>query len=233
MAKKDDSLDAWEGTISAFLVNRLALAMIKTTFFTRIEVTRVIIFFTDITSSPMRISTSNKGSITNMKQKMISIILTDYEMGKISNRWKMVYFNSLVKVFTQCLFSYQNMLKNTILLISMWIIRHKHRFISSFWNSTIVMTFNKSYGLSLFPSMFRIAAWSKVSSLTTSTLAETIKYFHIRLQIKRLISRLMRAVAIRPLLPLLSALVFRNKKAASRISLNYTPMRKYCQVGCR
>jgi hypothetical protein len=87
------------------------------------------------------------------------------------------------------------------------------------------MTLNKPYVFSLFPSMFRIAAWSKVSFFTTSALAQTF-FDHVILQNKRLISRLMRAVAIKPLL---SALVFGYKKTTSRISFFYTQMRKGCQ----
>lgn len=163
-----------------------------------------------------------------MKGKMKFVILTDNKVGKILNGWEVMYTHSLGKKFSQCLFGQQSRFQNASIALVMRMARCIYTLIPTFGNSTVVMTLNKPYVFSLFPSMFRIAAWSKVSFFTATTLAQSF-FDHIILQIKRLISRLMRAVALKPLLPLLSALFFRYKKAASRISFDYTPMRNGCQ----
>jgi hypothetical protein len=167
-----------------------------------------------------------------MKGKMKFVILTDNKVGKILNGWEVMYTHSLWKNFSQGLLGQQGRFQNASIALVMRMARYIYTLIPTFGNSTVVMTLNKPYVFSLFPSMFRIAAWSKVSFFTASTLAISIRDFHLYLQNKRLISRLMRAVAIKPLPPLLSALFFRNKKTTSRISFDYTLMRNGCQAKC-
>jgi hypothetical protein len=166
---------------------------------------------------------------------MIGIILADYEICKLLLIREMVNNCIWWKRFTQCFFCYQQMLFDTPTFITSWVIWHTYNPISSeikqwFDRFFKMVVMNKSQWFSLSPSFFRGGFRSNRRLSTTTTLAQTF-FDHIILQIKRLTSRLMRAVAIRPLLPLLSALIFDNKKAASRIRFYHMPMRKYCQEG--
>jgi len=198
------------------------------------EVFYIVVLFTIATFSPIRISAGEQGTVANMKQKMISMILADHKMCKVFNGGEMMNFCFSWKKFPQRLFGYQNMLHNMVSLISAWMIRHRNNFIpveSEVWFPRFSMTManKKLKRFSLFILSFCMVPFRDLSFFTTSTLAQTF-FDHVILQIKRLISRLMRAVAIKPLLPLLSALVFGYKKAASRISFFYTQMCKSCQV---
>jgi hypothetical protein len=96
------------------------------------------------------------------------------------------------------------------------------------------MTTNKPQGFSLFPSSSRIIFYKNSCFLTTSTVAISVRNFHLYLQIKRLISRLMRVTAFdhypRYSQPRHDGGI---KIPSSRIRLNYMLMRKYCQEGCR
>jgi hypothetical protein len=78
-------------------------------------------------------------------------------------------------------------------------------------------------------SIFCIVLARNISFTTTSTLAQTF-FNHIYLQIKRPISRLMRVVVLKPLLTVLSTLVFKYKKTTSRINYYYKIEELICQV---
>jgi hypothetical protein len=147
-------------------------------------------------------------------------------MGKIMFGREMMYNSFGWNFLAKCFFSDQGMFKGTSTKVPQY--KGRNFFIGT--ELSIPMSTNKPIRFPFNQTLAFDIFFGYRSKSSTSALAQSF-FNHIILQIKRLISRLMRAVAIKPLLPLLSALVFRNKKAASRISFYNTLMRKNCQVG--
>lgn len=146
-----------------------------------------------------------------------------------------MHLNSRRKKFSQRLFGYQNMFHKVVSLIFAWMVRHRDNFISvvgKVWlpRFSTMMVMKKLKRFSFFMASSCTVPFRDISFLTTSTVTISVRNLHLYLKIKRLISRLMRAVVFKPLLPLLSASIFKYKKTTSRIGFYYTQMHKSCQV---
>ncbi len=139
-----------------------------------------------------------------------------------------MYNDSRSQTFPEDFFSYQDMVINISILPSFGMIYcFFHQIstticLSSFPMERIVssiMPANKSKWLSFNPSTFYIILFYYLCFCTTSTLTQSF-FNHFNLQIKRLISRLVRVVVLEPLLPLLSACFVGIKKPLTRTKFN-------------
>lgn len=169
---------------------------------------------------------------------MVTMILANHEVGTVLLRRKMMYLYPFGDVFTQCTFSHDNMFKKHTFFVATWVGRCISKFISisiitffEMFSKSVIMTKNKPHRFVFFPSSCDTVLLGDIRLPATSTLAQSI-FDHFILQIKRLISRLMRVTAFdhypRYSQPRHDGGI---KIPSSRIRFYYTLMRNCCQTG--